>query len=169
MDLTSALVTWDPPFPPNQTVGYQVYYTGPTNGSVTADVFGAQTGSTTVTGLLNGGVYSFSVAGKSAQTRSRLTEVLFSNKWWDCYVTSSVTWTQYIIMSSIIFEWTSYKSPDVMSRTAIHYSHTTDLGIVNCSFSTIIISKEGQWQSPLVGSDLTTHLTVWSSTDREED
>ena len=66
MDLTSALVTWDPPFPPNQTVGYQVYYTGPTNGSVTADVFGAQTGSTTVTGLLNGGVYSFSVAGKSA-------------------------------------------------------------------------------------------------------
>ena len=70
MDLTSALVTWDPPFPPNQTVGYQVYYTGPTNGSVTADVFGAQTGSTTVTGLLNGGVYSFSVAGKSAHFES---------------------------------------------------------------------------------------------------
>ena len=70
MDLTSALVTWDPPFPPNQTVGYQVYFTGPTNGSVTADVFGAQTGSTTVTGLLNGGVYSFSVAGKSAHFES---------------------------------------------------------------------------------------------------
>ena len=70
VDLTSALVTWDPPFPPNQTVGYQVYYTGPTNGSVTADVFGAQTGSTTATGLLNGGVYSFSVAGKSAHFES---------------------------------------------------------------------------------------------------
>ena len=47
-------------------MGYQVYYTGPTNGSVTADVFGAQTSRTTVTGLLNGGVYSLSVAGKSA-------------------------------------------------------------------------------------------------------
>ena len=79
VDLTSALVTWDPPFPPNQTVGYQVYYTGPTNGSVTADVFGAQTGSTTVTGLLNGGVYSFSVAGKSVHFESERVASLYGS------------------------------------------------------------------------------------------
>ena len=100
---------------------------------------------------------------------SRLTEVITLYEWWDYYVSSSVTWTQYIKMCSIIFNLTNCKCPDVLSRTAIHYSHTTGIGTVNCSLSTTIISPEGIWQSPLVGSDPAAHLTVWSSTDREED
>ena len=100
---------------------------------------------------------------------SRLTEVIFSNKWWDGYNTNIITWAVPCSMCFLVLPCSISKCPDVLSRTAIHYSHTTDIGTVNCSLSITIISIEGIWHSILVGSDLTTHLTVWSSTDREED
>ena len=100
---------------------------------------------------------------------SRLTEIIFTNKWWDGYNTSSITWTVVGIVSCIILPSSISKCPDVLLRTAIHYSHTTDIGTVNCSFSTTMIPLEGIWCPILVGSDPTTHLTVWSSTDWEED
>ena len=64
--LTTVGITWNTPFPPNKTAGYEVYYTGPTTGSVTANELGAKTDKAIVSGLLNGGVYTFFVAGKSA-------------------------------------------------------------------------------------------------------
>ena len=100
---------------------------------------------------------------------SRLTEVIFSNKWWDGYNTSSITWTVVVSVCRIILPCSISKCPDVLSRTAIHYSHTNDIGTINCSLSTMIIPKEAIRCPILIGSDPTTHLTVWSSTDREED
>ena len=100
---------------------------------------------------------------------SSLTEVIFSNKWWDRYNTSSITGTVPNTVSPFIFPCSSSKCPDVLSRTAMHYTHTTDIGTVNCILSNMIICSESQWQSPLVGSEPTTHLTIWPSTDREED
>ena len=97
----------------------------------------------------------------------RLTEIIFSNKLWDRYNTISITWTVPISVVHIILSCSISKCPDMLSRTAIHQSHTINIGTINCSLSFIITIK-GTWQSILVGSDLTTHLTVWSSINREE-
>ena len=51
-------------------MGYQVYYTGPTSGSVTVDRSEGETASMVVTGLTNGGAYQFSVAGRSEHFES---------------------------------------------------------------------------------------------------
>ena len=64
-DQTSVNLVWVTPCPLERTIGYEVYYTGPSNGSVVADEFAGQTNSKTVTGLTNGGIYNFSVAGAS--------------------------------------------------------------------------------------------------------
>ncbi|CAI8045786.1 hypothetical protein GBAR_LOCUS25323, partial [Geodia barretti] len=100
----------------------------------------------------------------------RLTEVIFFNKWWDgCNIIADFTWTVKGCWCCIILHCSISKCPDVLSRTVMHYSHTTDIDTVNCSVSTSVIPPEGFRCSILVGSDPATHLTVWSSTDREED
>ena len=68
MDPTSVHVFWTQPEPIGQTVGYQIYYTGPTSGNVSVD--GIDANNQTITGLVNGELYRFSVAGKSAHFES---------------------------------------------------------------------------------------------------
>ena len=58
---------------------------------------------------------------------------------------------------------------DMLSRTATHYSHTTDIGTVECCLPVDIVAPEAIRQTSLVGSDPTTHLTVWPSTDWEKE
>ena len=53
---------WGHPDPEGDTIGYRIYYTGPTSGSMDADDIDFNND---VTGLVNGGTYIFSVAGKS--------------------------------------------------------------------------------------------------------
>ena len=57
----------------------------------------------------------------------------------------------------------------MLPRNSMHYSHTVKINTINCSLSMITIPMKGIRLSILVGSDPATHLTVWSSTDREED
>ena len=56
--------------PIGQTIGYQVYYTGPTSGIVSVD--GVESNNQTVSGLVNGELYHFSVAGRSHHFESEL-------------------------------------------------------------------------------------------------
>ena len=70
MDPTSVHVSWIPPDPIGQTIGYQVYYTGPTSGNVSVD--GVESNNQTVSGLVNGEMYYFSVAGRSQHFESEL-------------------------------------------------------------------------------------------------
>lgn len=65
-------VRWDHPDPLNETIGYQIYYTGTTNGSLAADDIVSN--NYTIAGLVNGGSYNISVAGKSAHLESSRTE-----------------------------------------------------------------------------------------------
>ena len=62
---------------------------------------------------------------------SGLTEVICSNQWWDGSI--SITWTFVGSVCQTILPCSISKCPDVLLRTAIHYSHTTDIGTVNCS------------------------------------
>ena len=48
--------------------GYQIYYTGPTEGSLSADSININ--NEIITGLVNGETYHFFVAGKSAHLES---------------------------------------------------------------------------------------------------
>ena len=66
--LTSVLVSWTPPQPLGQTIGYQIYYTGPTSGNVSVD--NVDSSSQVVTGLMNGELYQFFVAGRSEHLES---------------------------------------------------------------------------------------------------
>ena len=91
----------------------------------------------------------------------RLTEVIFSNKWYDWYNTTNVTWTAAGGKTCRILKCSIRKCPDVLSRNAMHYSHTTGIGTVNCSLSTTVIPIEAFRRSPLVGSVPATHLTVY--------
>ena len=68
IDPTSARVSWTPPDPIGQTIGYQIYYAGPTSGNVSVD--GVELNSLTVSGLVNGELYNFSVAGRSQHFES---------------------------------------------------------------------------------------------------
>ena len=65
---TTVHVFWDPPDPPSDTVGYQIYYIGPTNGSIPAD--DVDFNNEIITDLINGKTYHISVAGKSAHLES---------------------------------------------------------------------------------------------------
>ena len=65
---TSVRVFWTPPEPIGQTIDYQIYYTGPTSGSVSFD--GVESFRQIVTGLVNGESYQFFVAGKSVHLES---------------------------------------------------------------------------------------------------
>ena len=68
MDHTSAHVFWRQPEPIGHTIGYQVYYTGPTSGNVSVD--GDKSNNQIVSGLVNGEFYHFSVAGRSQHFES---------------------------------------------------------------------------------------------------
>ena len=61
---TTVHVFWDPPEPLWKTVGYTVHYTGASScGSVS--VAGGESSNVAITGLVNGQLYQFSVAGVS--------------------------------------------------------------------------------------------------------
>ena len=65
---TTVHVFWNPPDPASDTIGYQIYYTGPTNGSIPAD--DVNFNNKFITDLINGETYHISVAGKSAHLES---------------------------------------------------------------------------------------------------
>ena len=62
-DHTSAHVFWTQPEVIGDTIGYQVYYTGPSSGNIS--VAGDKSNNQIVSGLVNGELYQFSVAGRS--------------------------------------------------------------------------------------------------------
>ena len=65
---TSVRVFWTPPEPIGQTIGYQIYYTGPTSGNVSFD--SVESFRQIVTGLVNGESYQFFVTGTSVHLES---------------------------------------------------------------------------------------------------
>ena len=60
---TSVRVSWDPPFPPGNTVGYRVSYN--LSNATDIDISDVSTTSTTITGLENGNYYTISIIGLS--------------------------------------------------------------------------------------------------------
>ena len=65
---TTIHVFWSPPDSVLlETVGYQIYYTGPTSGSLAVD---SAVDNVLITGLVNGGLYIISVAGRSVHLES---------------------------------------------------------------------------------------------------
>ena len=101
--------------------------------------------------------------------RSRLTEIIFTDKWWNDNISRSITGTAVFSLKSVpSLPGPSCKCPDVLSRHSTHNGYTTEVGFIDCCV-TMVKSIEGTGCRPLVGSDPTTHLTVGSSTDREED
>ena len=64
---TSVRVSWDPPSPPGNTVGYRVSY----NLSTATDI-DISTTSTTLTGLENGNYYTISIVGLSEHFQSEM-------------------------------------------------------------------------------------------------
>ena len=71
MDYTSAGVFWTQPEPIGETIGYRVYYTGPTSGNISVELNGDKPNNNhIITGLVNGEVYYFSVAGVSVHFES---------------------------------------------------------------------------------------------------
>ena len=64
---TSVRVSWDPPSPPGNTVGYRVSY----NLSTATDIDVSIT-STTLTGLENGNYYTISIVGLSEHFQSEM-------------------------------------------------------------------------------------------------
>ena len=69
---TTVHVIWDHPDRLNETIGFQIYYTGPTNGSLASDDIVSNY--YIITGLVNGGSYHISVAGKSLHLESAQSE-----------------------------------------------------------------------------------------------
>ena len=65
---TTIRVFWKHPEPVESTTGYQIYYTGPTEGSLPAD--NIDSNNEIITGLVNGQKYHISVAGKSTHLES---------------------------------------------------------------------------------------------------
>ena len=65
---TSVRVSWDPPSPPGNTIGYRVSY----NLSIATDIdiSDASNTSTTLTGLENGNYYTISIVGLSKHFQS---------------------------------------------------------------------------------------------------
>ena len=67
---TSVRVSWDPPSPPGNTVGYRVSYNLSTDSDI--DISDVSTTSTTITGLENGNYYTISIFGLSEHFRSEI-------------------------------------------------------------------------------------------------
>lgn len=65
---TTIHVFWSPPDSLLETVGYQIYYTGPTSGSLAVD--DSTVRNVLITGLVNGESYIISVAAKSVHLES---------------------------------------------------------------------------------------------------
>ena len=65
---TTIHVFWEHPKPVGSTTGYQIYYTGPTEGSFSADSIDIN--NEIITGLVNGQTYYVSVTGKSSHLDS---------------------------------------------------------------------------------------------------
>ena len=63
---TSIRVSWTPPSPLGDTSGYRIYYTGAGGSSDSVDVDGGNTSTRTLMGLINGEIYTISVAGRSS-------------------------------------------------------------------------------------------------------
>ena len=67
---TSVMVSWDPPSPPGNTVGYRVSYNLSTATDI--DISDVSTTSTTLTGLENGNYYTISIVGLSEHFLSEM-------------------------------------------------------------------------------------------------
>ena len=67
--LTSVRVSWNPPSPLGDTIGYRISYSGGRSGSV--DIVGS-TSSHTLTGLVNGASYTISIVGTSLHLPSEV-------------------------------------------------------------------------------------------------
>ena len=81
--------------------------------------------------LLEWKVYSSASLPYPGYTYPEFTEVICSHQWWDGSI--SITCTVVGSVCHTILPYSISKYPDVLLRTAIHYSHTTDIGTVNCS------------------------------------
>ena len=68
VDPTSVRVSWDPPSPPGNTVGYRVSYN--LSNATDIDISDVSTTSTTLTGLENGNYYTISIVGLSEHFQS---------------------------------------------------------------------------------------------------
>ena len=67
---TSVRVSWDPPSPPGNTVGYRVSYNLSTATDI--DISDVSTTSTTLTGLENGNYYIISIVALSEHFQSEM-------------------------------------------------------------------------------------------------
>ena len=72
--LTSVRVSWSPPTPLGDTIGYRISYSGGSSGSV--DIYsGGSTDNYVLTDLQNSANYTISIAGISQYLRSDSVEV----------------------------------------------------------------------------------------------
>ena len=62
---TSIQISWDPPTPLGDTIGYRIYYMYSSRSSVSVDVSGGSTNKYTLIGLQNGATYTLSIVGLS--------------------------------------------------------------------------------------------------------
>ena len=142
-DLTSARITWNTPSPPDDTIGYEVYYTGPTNGSVTVDEFGGETDNVMLTGLVNGEAYYFFVAGKLAHFESERVAV----KYGPLYLCKHFM-RNTIEMIVELFKWPVYMSTLAPGAPALALVSTT-VDSVTVSWSvptgTVVDNFDLQW------------------------
>ena len=67
---TSVRVSWDPPSPTGNTVGYRVSYNLSTATDI--DISDVSTTSTTITGLENENYYTISIVGRSEHFQSEI-------------------------------------------------------------------------------------------------
>ena len=71
---TSVRVSWSLPTPLEDTPGYRISYNGGSSGSV--DVSGGSTSTHTLTGLVNGAIYTISIMGISLHLPSDAIQVM---------------------------------------------------------------------------------------------